>query len=572
MPRTPSTTRTTTNPLDPTNPLPQPSGNTLPVPNPLPTDTVDPNAPAPTTHTTSTNPATGTTGSTVPPPATPDTPFTGAGAAGPAGEAFRASTEGQRLIEEDRARTLARATALGQNFTSDGQPTGVDGGTGFDPTNAPAGFDPAKWADPNHQTPKYVVGRITQSYPNTPEGRAAAAAEILAAFPGAEQIDEDDFFFPGIGIVDIYGDAAGGTFSPQWIPDSEQQPTAGAGGGLPDLSTLLSSFSGGPATGGTGGTGGGAMNLPDPFGGTGVQLVNGDWVPADHPLANSPGAVAGGQPQNPSGSNQATPPPTSNAPPVVAGGTPLPQTPAAFQDPGLNTGITQSDGVGGGGLNPDLIAALRGLLDPTSGFNETRLNQRRESLREGLEGSRTVEQQSLEAQLAERGLTGGAAASANARLGERLGVQHATQLRDLVSDESQRADERQAQAISVAAGLSIEDARRTIDRFNALTDRRNVEGNLSLGQDRLGLDRDRLSLDDFLGRGQLDLGQQRISLDDLLGRGNLALGNATLASNYALGQGRLALDQQGQNSLTPAQIMAMIQGILSGNNNSAPQA
>src|SRR5262245_20678775 len=29
---------------------------------------------------------------------------------------------------------------------------------------AVSGYDPAKWGDPNHQTPKYVVGRILSGY------------------------------------------------------------------------------------------------------------------------------------------------------------------------------------------------------------------------------------------------------------------------------------------------------------------------------------------------------------------------------------------------------------------------
>jgi hypothetical protein len=50
---------------------------------------------------------------------------------------------------------------------------------------APAGYDPAKWADTTHTTTKYEVGRILSKYPKTSAGIQQAMAEITAKYPGA---------------------------------------------------------------------------------------------------------------------------------------------------------------------------------------------------------------------------------------------------------------------------------------------------------------------------------------------------------------------------------------------------
>jgi len=91
---------------------------------------------------------------------------------------------------------------------------------------APAGWDPTKWADQSHTTPKYVIGRILQKYPSTPDGLRQALGEIQQAFPGASisGSNGDRLTIPGLGTFDVgRGFAQGGNQGWQWLPQSEQQ-------------------------------------------------------------------------------------------------------------------------------------------------------------------------------------------------------------------------------------------------------------------------------------------------------------------------------------------------------------
>jgi hypothetical protein len=100
---------------------------------------------------------------------------------------------------------------------------------------APAGWDQAKWNDPNHQTPKYVWGRLTQdSNPNDVE-------QLLAAYPGSSFNGKDKVTIPGVGTIDIFKGASVGLNEPQWLAEgsaSGAAPQAGGGasGGM-DLSS-----------------------------------------------------------------------------------------------------------------------------------------------------------------------------------------------------------------------------------------------------------------------------------------------------------------------------------------------
>ena len=96
--------------------------------------------------------------------------------------------------------------------------------------HAPAGYDPAKWADPTHQTPKYAVTRILSQFPDTPEGLVQALPEIAKAYPGATLVGKDKVNIPGVGIIDVgKGFAAGGGQGWHWIDTAE--PAAGAAPG-----------------------------------------------------------------------------------------------------------------------------------------------------------------------------------------------------------------------------------------------------------------------------------------------------------------------------------------------------
>jgi hypothetical protein len=88
------------------------------------------------------------------------------------------------------------------------------------------GYDPAKLADLNHQTPKYAVGRILSNFPDTPEGLRQALPDLQRAYPGVEIIgvggkldfrNATDPNIRALGIVDV-GKAfgAGGGQGYQW--------------------------------------------------------------------------------------------------------------------------------------------------------------------------------------------------------------------------------------------------------------------------------------------------------------------------------------------------------------------
>lgn len=96
------------------------------------------------------------------------------------------------------------------------------------PGAVPAGWDATKWNDPNHQSPKYVAGRILSQYPPTVEGAKAAAAEIAKAYPGTTFNGKDMLTIPGVGAVDILRGASVGGQGWQW--GAQDGPAAAASG------------------------------------------------------------------------------------------------------------------------------------------------------------------------------------------------------------------------------------------------------------------------------------------------------------------------------------------------------
>lgn len=280
------------------------------------------------------------------------------------------------------------------------------------------------------------------------------------------------------------------------------------GGSGTDLASLVQSLGN---SGGSGGSGGGGGTPPGPGW---VKTAAGGWVPPDHPLA---------------------------------------QGPLASTTPGNTNGQT---GSGSSSTTPfmgdDIRAKVMELLNSEGALNQRVMDSRTESLREDQERARQVGTQSLDATLAERGLTGdGADITGRVNLEEELGRTHGTQLRDLYSEEAQRADDRMMQALVTGAGMTISEAQQAIDRFNAETGRFNAD------TQRTGVE------------GNLANERARLALDELLGKGGLGLGQAQLAASYGLGQGRLDLDRTlGMGSLQQGQTQSLLDilRILSGQN------
>lgn len=67
----------------------------------------------------------------------------------------------------------------------------------------PGGWDSAKWTNPNHTTPKYVIGRILWRYPPNPESLAQALPAIQARYPGTTQVGQDKLQIPEWGLIDV---------------------------------------------------------------------------------------------------------------------------------------------------------------------------------------------------------------------------------------------------------------------------------------------------------------------------------------------------------------------------------
>lgn len=81
------------------------------------------------------------------------------------------------------------------------------------------GWDPVKWANLSHATPKYVIGRVLANYPPTPAGLADAVPALQAAMPGVTYLGKDKLDVPGVGVVDVgVAFGAGGGVAWGWMP------------------------------------------------------------------------------------------------------------------------------------------------------------------------------------------------------------------------------------------------------------------------------------------------------------------------------------------------------------------
>ncbi len=147
-----------------------------------------------------------------------------------------------------------------------------------------AGWDQAKWDDPNHQTLKYQVGRLMSAYGDMANeaNRNAFIQALQKQFPGAEFNGKDKIRIPGTGEgygnwIDVFGAAGAGEYRPQWLDTSYepgganyQAPAGGTTGGfLPPTSPAASSWTD-----------------PNQSPGEGwVRTASGAWVPSNHPQA-----------------------------------------------------------------------------------------------------------------------------------------------------------------------------------------------------------------------------------------------------------------------------------------------
>jgi hypothetical protein len=386
---------------------------------------------------------------------------------------------------------------------------GIPGYTATNFGDPISGWDPTKWNDPTHQTPKYVWGRIAEEAraSGDPNWQQTAIDRFMQAYPGTTYGGRDVIQTPWGEEVDIFRDF-GGENGTSW-----QVNDPNGGGGSFDLSQFLR----GPSYAGTAAaapSGGGVSNeFADPR----FQSVIEQLGPA-HPQWAEYQAWKAGQGAA-SGS-------------VSGGSVSGPQAPQ-------------------GGMQ-SLYDVIGKMLNMSGDYNQGILDRRVESARESMNRARSSQSDTLRAQLAERGLLGsGAETTAISGLEEDLGDIFAGQARDIYADESARADDRLLRTMSIASGLSQQDADRLVDWFNAQTNRSVGEGQVAATNRRTDADaaaaardadiRERLGLGDLGLRRDLGFGELDLNRDEAMNAYNLGVGN------LGLGYDRLAFDQSSNN-------------------------
>lgn len=95
------------------------------------------------------------------------------------------------------------ALALSSTLSSKTSSSTFPGVTSASLPPCPIGWNPEKWANESHQTPKYVVGRVLSQYPPTPAGLKQALTNVQAAIPGTTLIGDDKLQIPGVGTIDV---------------------------------------------------------------------------------------------------------------------------------------------------------------------------------------------------------------------------------------------------------------------------------------------------------------------------------------------------------------------------------
>ena len=390
----------------------------------------------------------------------------------------------------------------GWNVESYGNPLYIASAFG----GAPAGYDAGKWADPLHQTPKYVWGRIAEEAraSGAPNWEQIAIDNFIKAYPGTVQESADSFITPWGESIDPFRDF-GGESGTQWM-------VRGAGGGGAPSGFSLSSLFGSRTPSAPSGGGAPAPTGGHPFADPGFQAVMNAIGPAHPQYAEYQAWLAAGG---------------AGAPGSSASGGSASGGPVAPQ----------------GGMQ-SLYDAIGRLLGQGGGLNDDILNRRVESARETLERQRNAELDTMRGQLSSRGLLGqGAEYEGTGRVNEGIADKFSGAVRDIYADESARSDERLLRTMSIAAGLSADDADRLVDWFNAQTGREVGLGQIAATRERTGVERE-------LGLGELGIKAEDLGLRRDLGFGQLGLQEYGLGldhnrwlNEFGLSQDRFAFDQ-----------------------------
>jgi hypothetical protein len=261
--------------------------------------------------------------------------------------------------------------------------------------------------------------------------------------------------------VDQYDTSGGGSTAPQ--PDGDMATSKWSIGGLqpaydnPDSPT--------PAP------------LPPEMGyiPSGPDIDNAIGIGGPEPEFNQPQAID--DPVGPSQPQEAIGAPTGPAAPPPA---PTP----------LSGGMTSQT------ASQSLQQQLQQILGNPAGFNQGVVDSRVESARENVDRFRNSQLDTMMAQLAERGLVGsGGEFEGRANLEEQLAGIFGTSLRDIYADASQAGDDQVVELISLATGLSVEEAKRAVEMYAAQTADKRVNNEWDMFTANYGLDQQRLAND-----------------------------------------------------------------------------
>jgi hypothetical protein len=182
-----------------------------------------------------------------------------------------------------------------------------------------------------------------------------------------------------------------------------------------------------------------------------------------------------------------------------------------------------SQGTGGktpSQTNPQLTSYLSGILqNPSSTFNQGLVNTEVMNARDQLEQGKQTGTQSLEAQLAARGLAGsGPETSGLEGLTAQLQNQFGNQVTDIYGKAGDQANSQLASAIAAATGLSEADATNLLSQYEATTQRGVGAAGALNSANQTGLGYAQLDLSKLLGEGSLGLqsNAQDIGLQEFL--------------------------------------------------------
>lgn len=325
------------------------------------------------------------------------------------------------------------------------QPTPMPQGVVNAPQYQGGGIDLGKWMDPAHDSVKYSTLRIFDSIPPA-QARAQLAAgrgplvDRLVQ-QGFQVLGDDTIYRQDVGVIDpIHGDnseygwrVVAPTLAAYQTLRNGGKPAA-SGGGKPAAGSGSGSTIGGTAQGPRldyGYAGPGGAGVMDP---TLLQQMGQD------PMSQQITAALMGM--------------------LNEGG----QTP----------------------FGTDLEETLRGEIGRGGQLDNDNLMRRFESARELMYKAKRSQLNDTRADLADRGLvtepgdTGGPELGAVRRIDERIAPDYAREIRNIVSDEAGRSDDRLTTALTLATGMAQSQAQNILQAAGAGTDRQQVLANIAL--------------------------------------------------------------------------------------------